>query len=164
MSINTPQLVGLSTACSGWHQRKHESSTLLAFVKVIHWWLVDSRHNEPIIWKVSPCYNVFMRACHWLAESISNESRNTDNTIEYCQFNLGNGWLITHKTIDVIINRCHDLRHAMLVKKRFLQSFHVPNEPRISICHKENVSTSGQHHFMQWPQYLFGYMDPFLVI
>ena len=37
-----------STVCSGTHQRKHQSSALLAFVRGTHGWPVDSPHKGPV--------------------------------------------------------------------------------------------------------------------
>ena len=34
------------------HQRKHQSSKLLAFVKGIHWWQVDFPHKGPVMQKM----------------------------------------------------------------------------------------------------------------
>ena len=41
-----------STVCSCAGQRKHQSSTPLAFVRGSHRWLVDSPHNGPVTWKM----------------------------------------------------------------------------------------------------------------
>ena len=37
-----------STVCSGTDQRKHQSSTSLAFVRGIHWWPMNSPHKGPV--------------------------------------------------------------------------------------------------------------------
>ena len=37
-----------STVCSGADQRKHQSFALLAFVRGIHWWPVDSPYKGPV--------------------------------------------------------------------------------------------------------------------
>ena len=37
-----------STVCSGADQRTHQSSASLAFVRAIHWWLVDFPRNEAV--------------------------------------------------------------------------------------------------------------------
>ena len=43
-----------STVCSGADQRKHQSSTSLAFVKGIHRWPVNSPHKEPVTRNMFP--------------------------------------------------------------------------------------------------------------
>ena len=64
MSAMASQITGVSivysTVCSGTDQRKHQSSTSLAFVKVSHWWLVNSPHKGPVMRKMFPFDDVFM--------------------------------------------------------------------------------------------------------
>ena len=64
MSAMASQITGDSiicwAVCSGAHQRKHQSSTSLAFVRGIHWWLVDSPHIRPVTWKMFPFDDVIM--------------------------------------------------------------------------------------------------------
>ena len=43
------------------HQRKHQSSASLAFVRGIHRWPVDSSHKGPVTWKMFPFDDVIMR-------------------------------------------------------------------------------------------------------
>ena len=43
-----------STVYSGADQTKHQSSASLAFLRGIHWWPVNSPHNEPVTRKVFP--------------------------------------------------------------------------------------------------------------
>ena len=60
MSIMTSQITGnmivYSTICSGSNQRKHQSSTSMAFIRGIHWWTVNfpaqraSNSNSSSIW------------------------------------------------------------------------------------------------------------------
>ena len=50
-----------STVCSGTDQRKHQSSTSLAFVRGIHWWPLDSLHKGPITWKKFPFDDIIMK-------------------------------------------------------------------------------------------------------
>ena len=58
MTVMLPQITSLmivySTVYSGADQRKHQSSTSLAFVRGIHWWPVNSSHKGPIRWKMFP--------------------------------------------------------------------------------------------------------------
>ena len=58
-----------STVCSGADQRKHHSSTSLAFVRGIHRWPVNSPHNGPVAWKMFPFDDVIM---HHFAIQIHN--------------------------------------------------------------------------------------------
>ena len=63
MSAMASQITDISTICStvcwGAHQRKHQSSTSLAFVRGIHRWPVDSLHKGPVMRKyfhlMTPC-------------------------------------------------------------------------------------------------------------
>ena len=48
------------------HQRKHQSSMLLAFVKGIHRWLVNSPHKGPVMRKMFPFDDIFMILCSCL--------------------------------------------------------------------------------------------------
>ena len=50
----------LSIFFSCGYQRNHQSSTLLAFFRGIHWWQVDSPHKGPVTRKTSPCDDVIM--------------------------------------------------------------------------------------------------------
>ena len=45
-------LIVCSTICSHADQRKHQSSPSLAFVRRVHWWLVDSPHKGPVTRKM----------------------------------------------------------------------------------------------------------------
>ena len=49
-----------STVCLGAQQRKHQSSVSLAFVRGIHWWLVDSPHKGPVTRNIFPVADVFL--------------------------------------------------------------------------------------------------------
>ena len=64
MSAMTCQITSLtivySTAYSGAHQRKHQSSVSLAFVRGIHRWPVNSLHKGPIMRKMFPFDDVIM--------------------------------------------------------------------------------------------------------
>ena len=50
----TSLMIVYSTVYSGADQRKHQSSTSLAFVWEIHWWPVNSWHKGPVMHKVFP--------------------------------------------------------------------------------------------------------------
>ena len=45
---------------SGPEQRKHQSSTSLAFVRGIHLWLKNSPHKWPVVWKMFPFDDIIM--------------------------------------------------------------------------------------------------------
>ena len=53
-----------SCVYSGADQRKHQSSASLAFVRGIHWWLVNSPHEGPVTRKMFPFDDVIMKK-HW---------------------------------------------------------------------------------------------------
>ena len=56
------KITGVSIVCStDSHQRKHQSSASLVFVRVIHRWHVDSPHKGPVRWKMFPFEDVIMR-------------------------------------------------------------------------------------------------------
>ena len=50
-----------STVYAGADQRKHEFSTSLAFVQVIHQWPVNSPHKWPVTVKMFPFDDVIMQ-------------------------------------------------------------------------------------------------------
>ena len=58
MSAMASQITSIATlcsaVCSGAHQRIHQSFALLAFVRGIHRWLVDSPHKGPVTHKIFP--------------------------------------------------------------------------------------------------------------
>ena len=64
MSTMASQITGAmivySTVCPGTDQRKHQSSASLAFVRGIHWWLINSLHKGPIMQKMFPFDDVIM--------------------------------------------------------------------------------------------------------
>ena len=53
-------MIVYSTIYSGADQRKHQSSTSLAFVRGIHQWLVNSLHKGPVMRKMFPFDDVIM--------------------------------------------------------------------------------------------------------
>ena len=53
-----------STVDSGADQRKHQSSSSLAFVQGIHQWPVNSRHKGPVMSKMFPFDDVIMNQPH----------------------------------------------------------------------------------------------------
>ena len=57
---NPDVLIVCSIVCSAAYQRKHQSSTSLAFVTGIHPSPVDSPHKGPVMWKMSPFDDVTM--------------------------------------------------------------------------------------------------------
>ena len=58
MSAAASQITGVSIVCwtidSGVDQRKYQSSALLAIVRGIHWWPVNSPHKRPVTRKMFP--------------------------------------------------------------------------------------------------------------
>ena len=69
MSQITSISIVCSAFCSGEHQRKHQSSAPLAFVRGIHQWLVDSPHKGPVTWKMFPFDDVILYLTPWKAVS-----------------------------------------------------------------------------------------------
>ena len=69
MSVMASQITGISTVCStvcsGADQRKYQSSPLLALVRGIHRWPVDSPDEGPVTWKIYPFDDVFMTGCRY---------------------------------------------------------------------------------------------------
>ena len=64
MSVMASQIISLTivhpTVYSGIDQRRHQSSVSLAFVRGIHWWLVNSLHKGPVTWKMVPFDDIIM--------------------------------------------------------------------------------------------------------
>ena len=64
MSAMAPQITGVSivysTVCYRADQSKHQSSALLAFVRGIRRWLVNSPHKGPVTRNVFPFDDVIM--------------------------------------------------------------------------------------------------------
>ena len=64
MGMMASQITGLtivySTIYSGADQRKHQSSTSLAFVWGIHWWPDNSSNKWPVTWKMFPFHDIIM--------------------------------------------------------------------------------------------------------
>ena len=104
----TSLMIVYSTFHSGTDQRKHQSSTLLAFVQGIHQWLVNSPHKRPVTWKIFPFDDVIMK---WVVEtwlwynyqesSLSNISNISDKEfifvdfISWCIFSLRSKKIMT---------------------------------------------------------------------
>ena len=69
MSPMASQITGFtsiySTVCSGLDQRKHQSSALLAFVRGIHRWPMNSSHKGPVTRKMFPFDDVIMGSCRY---------------------------------------------------------------------------------------------------
>ena len=58
-------LIVYSTVCSGADQRKHQSSTSLAFVRGNHWWQMNSLLKGPVMWKRFACEDTIMSVSKW---------------------------------------------------------------------------------------------------
>ena len=63
-----------STICWGADQRKHQSTTLLAFVRRIHRWPVNSPHKGPVTQKMFPFDDVIMDAEIWPVDFLHKRS------------------------------------------------------------------------------------------
>ena len=64
MSTMASKITGVLSVCSSTDQRKHQSSTLLAFVKGIQRWPVDSPHKGLVTLKMFSFDDVTMRKGH----------------------------------------------------------------------------------------------------
>ena len=75
MSGMASEITGISTVCptvcSGAHQRQHQSSASLPFVRGIHRWPMDSPHTGPISQNLFPFDNVIMFTCFIETEPVS---------------------------------------------------------------------------------------------
>ena len=65
MNTMSSEITGVSIVysivCSGVDQRKHQSSALVAYVRGIHWWPVNSTHKGPVTRKMFPFADVIMQ-------------------------------------------------------------------------------------------------------
>ena len=77
MSAMASQMTGVSIACSAvcsdTDQRKHQSSSSLAFERGIHRWSVDSPHKGPVTRKMFPFDDVLM---WFIVNRITKNNRN----------------------------------------------------------------------------------------
>ena len=62
----TGRTIIYSTVYSGTDQRKHQSSSSLAFVWGIHWWPVNSPHKWPVTRKMFPLHDVIMHQLNFV--------------------------------------------------------------------------------------------------
>ena len=67
------------TVCSGHDHRKHQRSAPLAFVRGIHWWLVNSPHKGPVTEKN---VSIWWRH-HGILNIASKSCRTADITLSY---------------------------------------------------------------------------------
>ena len=65
--INTVSIV-YSTVSSGGDQRKHQSSALLAFVRGIHRWPVNTPRKGPVAQKMFPFNDVIMEMPRYIIQ------------------------------------------------------------------------------------------------
>ena len=98
MSTMASQITSLrivySSIYSGVDKRKYQSSVLLAFVRGIQRWLVNSRHKWPITRKMLPFDDVIMHVscgCFSLVMPISKLIIHYNVTLEWKPQNLTNG-------------------------------------------------------------------------
>ena len=67
MAQITSNLMVCPTACSGWQQRKHQGSPLLALCLGNPWCLVGFPSQRPVIWKPFQCHDLIMK--RWIFPS-----------------------------------------------------------------------------------------------
>ena len=60
----TSVLIVYTTVCTGTDQRKHQTPALLAFVRGIHRWPVNSPHKGPVMWKMFPFDDIIILNNH----------------------------------------------------------------------------------------------------
>ena len=101
-----------STVCSGAAQRKHQSSVWLAFVRGIHWWLVNSPHKGTVTWKMFPFDDVIMAlrvrslGCHTVTIRIQDTSTcETGNTLIWYMYQI----ILERKNASVSALMAHSL-------------------------------------------------------
>ena len=82
-----------STVYSDTDQRKHQSSTSLAFVREIHWGPINSSHKLSVTREMFPLVDVIMRIAHGLIFSMGSEF--VKNILQYL---WGTSELTTLKT------------------------------------------------------------------
>ena len=69
----TSLMIVYSTIYLGADQRKHQSSTSLAFARGIHRWPVNSPHKWPVTRRIFPFYDVIMSLHqHWCNHMIAS--------------------------------------------------------------------------------------------
>ena len=110
MGVMVSQITSLpivySTVYSGADQRKHQSSTSLAFVRGIHRWLVNSPHKRSVTRKMFPFDDVIMiwedfMTQKWLLQgqnynkSIDHRSLILDSWINLMEFDKSQIWFCT---------------------------------------------------------------------
>ena len=91
MSVMPSQITSLtsvySTVYSGADQRKHQSSTSLAFVRVIHRWSVNSPHKGPVTRKMFLFDDAIITKPHQNKNNAINLYRHLARTLIYLR-----GW------------------------------------------------------------------------
>ena len=90
MSMMASQITGVSivysTVCSGADQRKHQSSTALAFVRGIHHWPMNSPHKGPVTQKM---FHLMTSSCFVKAlEKISHVIRGPNVSSEVMIYSM----------------------------------------------------------------------------
>ena len=116
MSAMTSQITGFTivspTVCSGADQRKHQSSTSLAFKRGIYLWLVNSQHNGPVTRKMFPLDEVIvwrnfgrLDNSMWPIDPIWHR---VFWSVTHCDLSIQ--WL--HHGIDALCSNCTPQRYA----------------------------------------------------
>ena len=92
-------------------QRKHQSSASLAFVRGIHWGLVNSPHKLPVTWKMFPFDDIIM--------ILNNKHQNGFNfPCKYCSIlwllyqKKYSDWLNQKELARIQTSSTHFVRHA----------------------------------------------------
>ena len=152
MSAMASQITSLtivySNVYSGADQRKHQSSTSLAFAWGIHRWPVNSPHKGPVTWKMFPFDDVIMLSLPWIsfnnnriqpAELIANTPPNAPININLIFVTLSQVTIITLWFLfrkDII----HPRGSPVLIDWALFRYW---------------ISTRAVHHHIEiWPQHL----------
>ena len=140
MSVMVSQITSLmivySTFYSGEDQRKHQSSTSLAFVWRIHRWPLNSRHKWPVTRKMFPFDDVIMLK-HFCCKGQSIELMTILEISSYFLFRHGE--VITSHSImwDVII---HPYPRYLILSHKPMY-YHTDLYEKLNICIKVYIST-----------------------
>ena len=125
ISATVSQITSLTivypTLYSAADQRKHESSTSLAFVRGIHRWPVNSLHKGPVTQKMFPFDDVIMR----------HQGQSSLDQVGLSAFKIYNSYTsisdISIISAHVFVMFCFAIRLAMLNICRELENKHPPN-------------------------------------
>ena len=112
ISVMSSQITSVSivcsTVCSSADQRRHQSSTSLAFVRALHWWPVNSHHKGPVTLKMFPFDDVIRSGSQrmiasWTSVSDS-KSGHSYNGIGLSMKQASSPWLLMRPGVCIPVN------------------------------------------------------------